>query len=100
MPKLSVSIPNPLGQQEALTRLQGILAKMKERYQDQISDLTETWNDNVLTYEFKTYGFGIKGTMAVEDQAVKIDGELPFAAMMFKGKIEQELKTTIERWLT
>jgi hypothetical protein len=100
MPKLSVSIPHTLGQETATVRLQGILEKMKERFQGQISDLEESWQGNVLNFGFKTFGFAIKGTMDVQPSEVKVDADLPFAAMMFKGKIEQELKSTLARWLT
>jgi hypothetical protein len=100
MPKLTISVPHALGQEAATKQLQGILEKMKERYQSQFSDLTESWQENVLDFGFKTFGFAIKGTMDVQPTEVKIDTDLPFAAMMFKGKIEQELKTTLARWLT
>jgi putative polyhydroxyalkanoate system protein len=100
MPKLTISVPHALGQEAATERLQGILEKMKERYQSQISDLEESWQGNVLSFGFKTFGFAIKGTMDVQPTEVKVDCDLPFAAMMFKGKIEQELKTTLGRWLT
>lgn len=100
MPKLSVTVPHTLGQDAATERLHGILEKMKERYQDKISDLHEDWQANVLHFSFKTFGFAVKGTMQVEPSDVKVDGDLPFAAMMFKGKIEQELKSTLSRWLT
>jgi hypothetical protein len=100
MPKLTVNVPHALGQEVATERLQGILEKMKERYQSQFSDLQESWLGNVLSFGFKTFGFAIKGTMDVQPSEVKVDADLPFAAMMFKGKIEQELKTTLGRWLT
>jgi putative polyhydroxyalkanoate system protein len=100
MPKLSVSIPHALGQDAATKQLQNILEKMKERYQSQYSDLTESWEGNVLNYGFKTFGFPIKGSMDVQPSEVKVDADLPFAAMMFKARIEQELKTTLARWLT
>jgi len=100
MPKLTVTVPHQLDQQAATERLQGILAKMKERYEGKISDLHEDWQGNVLNFAFKTFGFNIKGAMHVEPQQVKVDGDLPFAAMMFKGKIEQELQSTLSRWLT
>jgi putative polyhydroxyalkanoate system protein len=100
MPKLTISVPHALDQQAATERLQGILEKMKERYQNQFSDLEESWQGNVLSFGFKTFGIAIKGTMDVQPTEVKVDAELPFAAMMFKGKIEQELKTTLGRWLT
>ena len=100
MPKLTIGIPHTLGQEAATERLKGILEKMKERYQSQISDLAESWQGNVLSYGFKTFGIAIKGTMDVQPTEVKVDADLPFAAMMFKGRIEQELKTTLARWLT
>ena len=100
MPKLTVTVPHQLDQQAATTRLQGILAKIKERYEGQVSDLHEDWQGNVLNFSFKTFGFNIKGAMHVEAQQVKVEGDLPFAAMMFKGKIEQELKSNLSRWLT
>ncbi|HEY5310861.1 MAG TPA: polyhydroxyalkanoic acid system family protein [Pirellulales bacterium] len=99
MPKLTVNVPHQLDQQEAASRLQGILEKMKERFQGQISDLHDEWQGNVLNFAFKTFGFGIKGAMHVEPQQVRVDADLPFAAMMFKGRIEQEIKSSLERWL-
>jgi putative polyhydroxyalkanoate system protein len=100
MPKLTVTVPHQLEQQEAATRLQGILEKIKERYQDQVSDLHDEWQGNVLNFAFKTFGFSIKGAMHVEPQQVRVDADLPFAAMMFKGRIEQEVKSSLARWLT
>lgn len=100
MPKMSVNVPHQLDQEQATERLKGILEKIKERYQGQVSDLHEDWQGNVLNYAFKTFGFNVKGAMHVEPQQVRVEGDLPFAAMMFKGRIEQELKTTLERWLS
>jgi len=99
MPKLSIPIPNPLGQEAALERLKVILEKMKERYKDQVSDLTDSWTDNVLNASFKTYGFTVNAKVTVEPSVVRVDADLPFAAMMFKAKIEQETKSMLGRWL-
>ena len=52
-----------------------------------------------LNFGFTTFGFPIKGAIAVEPAEVKLDGDLPFAAMMFKGKIEQEFKDALTRLL-
>ena len=32
----------------------------KDKYQDQVSDLKESWNDNTLTFSFSTYGFQVQ----------------------------------------
>jgi hypothetical protein len=37
--------------------------------------------------------------MTVEPNEVKINGALPFAAMMFKGKIEQSVREELEKAL-
>ncbi len=100
MPSLKITVPHQLGQAEAVMRLKGFLAKVKERYQNQVSDLEETWSDNTLDFGFKTYGFQIKGRMVVEPAEVQFEGQIPFAAMMFKGKIEQTIRDEINRVLT
>jgi putative polyhydroxyalkanoate system protein len=100
MPKFSITVPHALSQEEATSRLQGILEKIKERHASQVSDLKEEWIGNTLNFAFKTFGFNVKGAMNVEPSEVKVDGDLPFAAMMFKGRIEQEVKDTLARWLT
>lgn len=100
MPSVKVNVSHELGQDEALNRLRGFLEKVKQRYQNQVSDLQESWVENALDFAFKTYGFHIKGRMTVEPADVKLDGQIPFAAMMFKGKIEQTIRDEIHRILS
>ena len=92
MPALKLSFPHQLGQAEATARLHGLLARVKEKYQDQVSDLMETWNDNTLSFSFKTYGFQVSGDVIVQDSEVVLDGQIPYAAMLFKGQIESNLR--------
>ena len=99
MPKMSVSVGHALSQQEAAERLKGFLGKIKEKYQSQVSNLEESWAGNTLNFGFTTFGFPIKGAVNVEPAEVKLDGEIPFAAMMFKGKIEQEIKDQLAKLL-
>jgi len=99
MPSVQVTIPHQLGQEEALARLKRFLTKVKNRYETQVSDLTETWADNVVQFGFKTYGFTVSGQMTVEPADVRFDAKVPLAAMMFKGKIEQTLRDEIARVL-
>ena len=91
MPRLALEVPHTLGREEAARRLKEQAAKAR----DQVTDLEEQWNDHTLTFRFKAMGFGVSGTMAVEDAAVKIDVNLPLAAMMVKGMIEQRLRQEI-----
>lgn len=99
MPNFNIAIPHQLGQQEAAGKLKGFLEQVRSRYQSQVSDLEENWNGNTLSFGFKTYGFNIKGSVIVEEQQVELDGNLPFAAVAFKGKIEQSIRDELEKVL-
>jgi hypothetical protein len=99
MPKITVTVPHQLGQQDAAARLQSFVARLKEKHQDQVSNLQEEWTDNALKFGFKTFGFQFQGTGNVSDTDAKLDVDIPFAAMMFKGKIETEMRDTLTRVL-
>jgi hypothetical protein len=99
MPKITVNVPHELGQQTAAERLQSFLARLKEKHQGQVSDLEEEWSGNALKFRFKTFGFQFQGAGNVSDSDAKIDVDIPFAAMMFKGKIESEMRETLTRVL-
>jgi hypothetical protein len=99
MPSLTITVPHSLGADEATTRLKNFFQKMKERHGDKVSNLEEAWDGNRLNYAFSTYGFHIKGDVSVEPNEVKMNGALPFAAMMFKGKIEQTVREELDKLL-
>lgn len=99
MPSLSITVPHALGADEAVARLKSLFEKIKERHADKVSNLEESWDGNRLSYGFSTYGFNIKGDLNIEPDAVVVNGSLPFAAMMFKGKIEQAVREELEKRL-
>ena len=99
MPKINITVPHQLGQQVATERLHSFLARLKEKHQDQVSNLQEEWTANSLKFSFKTFGFQFQGLGTVGDADAKIDLDMPFAAMMFKGKIESEIRDTLTRVL-
>lgn len=99
MPKITISVPHQLGQQAAAERLQKFVARLKEKHQDQVSNLEEEWSGNALTFRFKTFGFQFQGTGNVSENDAKLDVDIPFAAMMFKGKIESDIRETLTKVL-
>lgn len=100
MPKLTVAVPHALDPQEATKRLQGFLERVRSRYEDQVSDLQESWDEHTGSFSFKSYGFTVKGSVAVQPAEVRVEGDLPFAAMMFKGRVEQTLRENLERLMS
>ncbi len=99
MPSMSLSVPHQLSQEDAMNRLKHFLEKVKHHYASQVSNLSETWTDNLLEFAFTTYGFKIDGKLTVEPTQVAINGQLPFAALMFKGKIEQSIRSELTKLL-
>jgi hypothetical protein len=99
MPKISVTVAHNLGQEEASSRLQRLTEYLKSMHGDRVTDLTETWSGHAGTFGFSTFGMKVTGSVRAEADQVVLDGEIPFAAMMFKGKIEQEIRGTLEKAL-
>ena len=99
MPKFSTSVPNPLGKENARSAVAGLLDRVTEKYGDQVSALEQSWEGDTLNFSMTTYGFNITGNLVVAEEAVKIDGDLPFAAAMFKGKIEGSIRNELEKCL-
>ncbi len=99
MPAMKMSFPHQLGQEQAAERLKGFLEKLRHRHADKLTIQEDNWVGNVLNFAFSTFGFKISGAMTVGDDDIKLDGQLPIAAMMFKGKIESEIKAQMQRLL-
>ena len=99
MPSFTMSVSHQLGAAEAVERIQRFSTKLKARYDGQYKDLEEDWADNALKFALSTFGMKIKGVMKVEEDAVNFNGDLPFAAMMFKGRIEKEVREALEKVL-
>ena len=99
MPSFNVQVPHSLGQDAAKARMDSFLETMEKKYKDQISDMDGSWSDNILNFSFNTFGIKIDGKMTVAEDNVQMDGELPFAAMMFKGKIASGIQEALEKVL-
>jgi hypothetical protein len=99
MPKFSVSVPHTLGQQAAQEKLEVLMVRVAEMYRDQVKNIEQRWEENTLHFGFRTLGMNIKGQTEVKESQVDVTGDLPFAAMMFKGKIENDIRTQLERLL-
>ncbi len=99
MPKLSITVPHSLGQAEAARRVAGLMDAISKKYADQIKITEQNFGENSGTFAFKTMGMTVSGKAQIEEASVTIDCDLPFAAVMFKGRIEKEIRETLEKIL-
>jgi hypothetical protein len=100
MPSYNAEVAHQLGQEEAVSRLKTkFLDLLGHKYRDTVKDVQGTWTDSVLAFSFRSLGMAFKGTLEVGPDTAKINGSLPFAAIAFKGKIEQTIKHELEHAL-
>jgi putative polyhydroxyalkanoate system protein len=99
MPSFNTEVMHSLGREQAKQRLESFLQRAAEHYKDQVRELTGEWSGDTLNFRMKTYGFQITGDLHVEDELVRMDGQLPFAAIAFRGKIENSFQKELQRAL-
>jgi hypothetical protein len=92
MPKVKMAIPHSLGQQGALERIKSYSDKVRDKFADSVKNMQEKWEDNRCDFGFRTYGMDFKGSLTVLDSEVQLESDLPFRAMMFKGRIQKEVE--------
>ena len=99
MPKLNFDVPNPIGQEKAVSLVQKFIPLVEARFKDMVKDVQQNLNGNKLDFSFKSMGMTIQGVLTIDPEKVNVAMELPFAAMMMKGKIQSEVTTALEKLL-
>jgi hypothetical protein len=99
MPDVTVSVTHRLSQDEALRRIKAAIARAKTQYADKIEDLSQSWNAYVGSLEISAMAQKASGTVAVNPADVTAQIKLPFAASLFKSKIESGIRDALARIL-
>lgn len=99
MPAFKAAVPHHLSAEEAKQRVDSLMRSIDQKYPGMVSNLTSEWNDNLLSLAFTVYGFNIKSDLKVEDQKVDINGNIPLAALPFKGKIQETISEKLKELL-
>lgn len=99
MPGFHVSVAHNLTQEEAVRRMQNLLRDVKAEFADKIGDLREVWDGHIGTFRFSAMGMPVDGILTVNPEQVDIAGNLPFAAMFFRERIESLIRERAEALL-
>jgi len=100
MSKMKVSVPHNLTIDDAKQRLENFIGILKQEYGSNLDNVKEDWNGNQGTFSFKAMGMPIEGNIYVESREVNIEGNLPMAAIPFKGKIESTIQDQLRTLLS
>ncbi len=99
MPSFSLETGHQLGRTESLVRLRALIDRVNHQFGDQATNVQQTWNDATLDFSFVSLGFKISGTLIAEEDKVRLRGQLPLAAMLFKRKVESVIREELEKIL-
>ena len=99
MPEFRTEVPHSYSKEEATEKLKAFIDQVREHYKDQVSAINGSWEESTLDFSLTTFGLTVSGALTVEDERAVLQGQLPFAAFAFKGKIEQGIKTELEKAL-
>jgi hypothetical protein len=95
MPRLSLNVPHSRTPDEVVRRLREKIASIQAEYEDHVSDFRQEWRDHTFSFGFSVLGMKVSGEVAVEPQNVRLSADLPMAAAMFKGMIEDRVRLEV-----
>ena len=95
MPKVKVSVPHTLDQDEMMVRARPVVEKTVRDFEGENAEYD--WSDRSAEFRFTSRGFKISGTLTVDESNAAIEVVLPFAAMMFKNKVEKAVTKNLTR---
>ncbi len=97
MPKITIRIPSNDPKAD-IAKVRPALEKTVNDFQGH--DLELAGDESHLDFKFKSLAFTISGRLIAEATDVVVEVDLPFAAMMFKDKVEKAIAKNITRALT
>lgn len=100
MAKIKMQIGHHFPKDEALSRIKRLLSQLQEQFAAQINDLQEHWNGDRGDFSFSVMGMSVSGVLRVTDSNVEIEGDLPMAVALFKGRIESAIRANVEGLLS
>ena len=75
---ITVSIPHRLGKDEALRRIKKGITEARTTFASLLTIQEESWNGDTLTFRVSALAQVSAGTIAVAENHVKLDVELPW----------------------
>jgi hypothetical protein len=97
MAKFNVVVDHQVQREEAVTKLRQFSNRMREVVAVEVTEIEETWDQSGnLLFSFKALGFKVSGSMVTCASKVTIIGSLPFAALPFRGAIENQIAEKVK----
>lgn len=100
MSKMKLRVPHNLTIDDARQRLENFIGILKQEYGSNLDNVQENWQGNQGSFSFKAMGMAVEGNISIEPGEVYLEGDLPMAAIPFKGKIESTIQDQLKTLLS
>ncbi|KAA0210195.1 MAG: polyhydroxyalkanoic acid system family protein [Ignavibacteriaceae bacterium] len=100
MSYFEINYPHKLGANNACEKIRSHLKKLNQEYSDVITQKVENWNGNHGKIDVGIKGFKISCDIEVNDESVKISGDLPPTLFFFRGSIKQKIEEELSEILS
>ena len=96
MAKFNVIVDHEDRRDQVVDRLKSLADRFQEEMTVDISVLEEEWDESGnLAFAFKAMGFKITGTVVTCESSVTVMGQIPFAALPFRGALESQIREKV-----
>ena len=92
MAKFNVAVQHQLDRETVVIKLRDFSDSMRDRVMAEVTEVSESWDDSGnLAFSFKAMGFTVSGQVVTCERQVTVSGNMPFAALPFRGAIETKV---------
>lgn len=99
MPGFNISVSHQLKPDQAVQRLKNVVRDLQTQYTEKISKVEQSWTGNSAKFSFEVLGFPVSGSLQIEPGTAHVAGNIPPAALLFRGKIEGILREKLSELL-
>jgi hypothetical protein len=89
---MKIQIPHHTTRLKARKKVNDLLTDVAEEHAHMVKDLQQSWDGDVLSFQFKAAGFKASGTLEVTDKELLVEGHLPLLARAFEPKIAHAIE--------
>ena len=97
MPKVTVTVPHHSDPNQVMEQAKPYIEKIVNDFEGEDMDLQ--LSERRGEFSFRSMMFKINGSVEIGDQDITVVVDLPFAAMIFKDKVEKAIRKNLTRAL-
>lgn len=94
-----VTVNHKLTKSEAKARILNFASEIKKKFANELVINREEDRGDKMFYEAKIMGYNIKLEVEINNSNVTVSSKLPFVIKMFEGRVEKEVRDTLNKIL-